>query len=115
MVLGWWLTWWSPFSEAVELGGCDMVFESTLVRCPPLVVVVLFLSADELAAIAAAAADTIDRSVGNMSECTAGGAASWNCRSNGMARRAFHWSQVRPAMRVMLRSSAAGGGGEEGE
>lgn len=25
-----------------------------------------------------------------------------------MARRAFHWSQVRPAIRVILRSSAAG-------
>lgn len=54
--------WWSPFSEAVELEGCGG--GSTLVRWPP-ATKCLPIPACEFAVIAA---DTIDKSVGNMSE-----------------------------------------------
>lgn len=60
------------------------------------------------AAAAAAANETIDRSVGYISAMLVCG-DSRSCVSSGSrARRAFHWFQVRPAMLVMLRSSAAG-------
>lgn len=56
-----------------------------------------------LAVDVALSADVGAVSIGNNSGCAP--SRSWVI--NGMANRAFHWSQVRPAMRVILRSSGA--------
>lgn len=96
------------FGIAVIFGtGCENldveVVDVVVVLLLQLVVVIVCIDECAVAAARAAAAnETMDKSVGNIS----GWAPSRSCVINGIASRAFHCSHVRPAMRVMLRSSA---------
>lgn len=96
------------FGIAVIFGtGCEnlevYVVDVVVVLLLQLVVVIVCIDECAVAAARAAAAnETMDKSVGNIS----GWAPSRSCVINGIASRAFHCSHVRPAMRVMLRSSA---------